>query len=196
MTAIWVQLLEGLWLTLPAYLPNSAAAFFGGGKPVDGGRNFRDGRRLLGDGKTWRGTICGTASGFVLGLIMVGLLAMLENVQDKSYPNYFESFPVLLWILFLLSFGALFGDMSASFVKRRLNVERGAKFPILDQYDFLIGAWLLIILLAWPWGWFRDWFLDFDPLPWRLLAVLIVTPALHRGVNIIGYKMGKKEVPW
>jgi CDP-2,3-bis-(O-geranylgeranyl)-sn-glycerol synthase len=29
-----------------------------------------------------------------------------------------------------------------------------------------------------------------------LLAVLIITPVLHRGVNIIGYKLGLKKVPW
>lgn len=194
MTAIWFQLLEGLWLTLPAYLPNSAAAFFGGGKPVDGGRNFRDGRRLLGDGKTWRGIIYGTGAGIVLGLILVGIGAGIATVQDQDTTQYFGDFPFLLWVIFLLAFGSLLGDMGASFFKRRLNVQRGAKAPGLDQYDFLMGAWLLTLIGAF--GWYRDWFLEFDPLPWRMLAVLIVTPALHRGVNIIGYKMGKKEVPW
>ena len=194
MTAIWVQLLEGLLLTLPAYLPNSAAAFFGGGKPVDGGRNFSDGRRLLGDGKTWRGTLCGTGSGIVLGLILVGLAAGIASVQDQDATDYFGEFPFLLWVIFLLALGSLLGDMGASFLKRRLNVKRGAKAPGLDQYDFLIGAWLLTLIGAF--GWYRDWFLEFDPLPWRMLAVIVVTPALHRGVNIIGYKMGKKDVPW
>ena len=39
--------LTAMWLMLPAYIPNSTAAVFAGGKPIDGGRN-------LGDGKTTR----------------------------------------------------------------------------------------------------------------------------------------------
>lgn len=194
LTAIWIQVLEGLWLTLPAYLPNSAAAFFGGGKPIDGGRSFRDGRRILGDGKTWRGTLFGTASGIALGIIQIGLLLGLGELQDKEFQDYFGTFPSFLLIIFLLAFGALLGDMSASFFKRRRNVARGAKAPGLDQYDFLLGAWLLVIVVGYPTGWFSDWFIDDGP--WRLLTVLIVTPFLHRAVNIIGYKIGKKEVPW
>lgn len=80
-----------------------------------------------------------------------------------------------------------------SFVKRRLNLERGAKAPILDQYDFLIGAFLLTGLL------FPDWvyaqYLQGGQLL-ALLFLLLITPVLHRVVNIIGYKMGQKDVPW
>jgi len=36
------HVLQGLWLMVPAYLPNSVAAFFGGGKPVDFGKNWKD----------------------------------------------------------------------------------------------------------------------------------------------------------
>lgn len=40
--------LTAMWLMLPAYIPNSNAVVFAGGKPIDGGRN-------LGDGKTTEG---------------------------------------------------------------------------------------------------------------------------------------------
>ncbi|HUU07508.1 MAG TPA: CDP-archaeol synthase, partial [Thermoplasmata archaeon] len=43
----------GLWLMLPALIPNPAAVLVGGGTPMDLGRTWR-GRRVLGDGKTWR----------------------------------------------------------------------------------------------------------------------------------------------
>ena len=36
-----------VWLMLPAYIANPSAALFGGGKPIDGGRKFSDGRRDL-----------------------------------------------------------------------------------------------------------------------------------------------------
>ncbi|HPD08612.1 MAG TPA: CDP-archaeol synthase, partial [Methanomassiliicoccales archaeon] len=80
-----------------------------------------------------------------------------------------------------------------SFIKRRLDIGRGDKAPLLDQYGFLLCSFLLSLLF------YPDWFLrNF----WRgdgwisLLAVLIITPVLHRGVNIIGYKLGLKKVPW
>ena len=28
------------------------------------------------------------------------------------------------------------------------------------------------------------------------VAILVITPPLHRGVNIIGFAMKKKDVPW
>ena len=48
---IAVMLLVGVWVFVPALLPNSAAVVFGGGTPVDFGRSWR-GKRILGDGKT------------------------------------------------------------------------------------------------------------------------------------------------
>jgi len=74
-----------------------------------------------------------------------------------------------------------------------LGKVRGAKAPGLDQYDFLLGAWLLLIIFK------TQWFLDhfvFWPYTAALITVIILTPLLHRGVNILGYRMGKKDVPW
>ncbi|HET7324878.1 MAG TPA: CDP-archaeol synthase, partial [Halococcus sp.] len=58
-----------LWAMLPAYVPNNAAVVFGGDRPIDGGRTW-DESRVLGDGKTWRGTIGGTLAGAVLALFL------------------------------------------------------------------------------------------------------------------------------
>ena len=57
------------WSLLPAHAANPLAVVFGGGTPMDFGRSLRDGKRILGDGKTWRGFVGGAASGFVLGLV-------------------------------------------------------------------------------------------------------------------------------
>ena len=182
--------LQGLWLMVPAYLPNSAAAFFGGGKPVDFGRNWTDGRRILGDGKTWRGTIGGIFAGMVIGLVQIGILIPF----DTDLLGSFGSDPLQVGIvLFCLSFGSMLGDMIGSVYKRRVNLERGAKAPILDQYDFLIGTFLMLIIFQR--GWLFDYFIDGLHII-ALITVLVLTWFLHRAVNIIGYKMGKKEVPW
>ncbi len=47
-----IPLLSALWIMLPAYLPNPVAALCGGGTPIDNGKNYSDGKRIFGDGKT------------------------------------------------------------------------------------------------------------------------------------------------
>jgi CDP-2,3-bis-(O-geranylgeranyl)-sn-glycerol synthase len=54
---------------LPAYIPNPSAALFGGGRPIDFGRRLKDGYRIFGDGKTYRGLVIGTLCGILIGLI-------------------------------------------------------------------------------------------------------------------------------
>jgi len=69
-----VALVAACWIMLPAYLPNPVAAVTGGGTPVDFGRSFPDGRRVLGDGKTYRGFICGVLAGIAIGLVQIALV--------------------------------------------------------------------------------------------------------------------------
>lgn len=155
---------------------------------MDFGRKLKNGSRILGDGKTWRGFFGGIFSGIVIGMILVGI-----SIPFDEGHFGFGAFPDLLVIIILMSTGALLGDVLGSFIKRRLGKVRGARTPGLDQYDFLIGAWLLLLIFK------TQWFLDhfiFWPYTMALITVIILTPLLHRGMNILGYKMGKKDVPW
>lgn len=186
---IILAVLRAIWLMAPMLIPNSAAVLFGGGTPVDFGKTMKNGTRYLGDGKTWRGTLGGTVSGMGLGILGILIMTLL-NKPDWTYGN--DYLQVIL-ILFLLSFGSMFGDMLGSFIKRRVGRERGARFPGLDQYDFLIGAMILIVPLQW--AWFRANFLDGVYLA-GFIGLVILIPLMHRAVNIIGFKMGKKDVPW
>jgi CDP-2,3-bis-(O-geranylgeranyl)-sn-glycerol synthase len=174
-----------IWLMLPAYLPNNLAVLFGGGKPLDFGKNFRDGRRILGDGKTFRGTIAGALGGVAAGLL---LSAVASTWPDRGLPQ-FGSGDELLMVLMGLSLGAMAGDVIASFFKRRMGMERGASLFLVDQLDFVLGSWALTYLLA-P-RWFSQNF-----TPEIILIVLIVTPILHRATNVIGYKIKAKKEPW
>lgn len=183
-----VAILQGLWLIIPAFVANSAAVLFGGGKPIDGGAVHKDGRRVLGDGKTWRGFIGGTAFG-----IFIGLLMSVANSFSEWPEITFGSFPSSIVVICSLSFGALLGDLIGSFFKRRMGIERGKKTPVLDQYDFLIFAMLLVAILQWPW-FFEHYINGYAIL--GLVAVIVITPVLHRITNIIGHRIGKKEVPW
>ena len=168
-----------LLIMSPAYLANTIAVLTGGKYPIDQGKLHSDGNRILGDGKTWSGLIGGTIGGMIVGY---GLIVFIHEYIWESLD---------LSILFLLSFGALFGDMTASFYKRRQNLQRGDKFPLLDMYDFIFMSLLLCLIFK------REWLLSWILDGWvPLFTILILTPFLHRGVNIIGYKIGVKNEPW
>lgn len=171
---------SAFWVMLSAYVPNSAAAAVGGGPAIDGGLTWRDGRRILGDGKTIRGFFGGIACGCLIG----GIQIYAQGFAPFSALPHLSVIPV-----FLLATGSLVGDMVKSFFKRRAGIDRGGKWPLVDQYDFVAGA--LVFLLIGD----TTFALTTITLP-VLIAILIITPVLHRVVNIIGYKIGVKDVPW
>jgi len=171
-----------LWAMLPAYVPNNAAVLAGGGRPIDGGRTW-GGRRLLGDGKTFRGTAVGVAAGAALAVALSALAPAASAAVGVDLP----AFPAAVAVA--LPAGAMAGDIAASFLKRRTGRERGAAFPGLDQLDFAVFS-LLFAFLAAP-GWFSGVF----TLP-VLAVVVVATPLLHVGTNGIAYALGLKEEPW
>jgi CDP-2,3-bis-(O-geranylgeranyl)-sn-glycerol synthase len=171
-----------LWAMLPAYVPNNVAVLAGGGRPIDGGRTL-GGRRLLGDGKTWRGTAVGTLAGTVLALLLNAVHDPVAGTLGVALPH----FPLRVGLA--LAFGAMLGDIGASFLKRRTGRERGAAVPGLDQLDFVVGA-LVATALAAP-----AWFAATFTLP-VLVAVLVATPVLHVVTNVGAYLLGLKDEPW
>jgi len=177
-----------LFIMAPAYLANTIAVLTGGKYPIDQGKLHTDGNRILGDGKTWSGLIGGTIGGIFFGYGLTSLLSAIESIDEDNMSLWGEN---IFFVFFLLSFGALFGDMTASFYKRRQNLQRGDKFPLLDMYDFVFMSLLLCFIFQ------RDWLLSWILDGWvPLFTILVLTPFLHRGVNIIGYKLGVKNEPW
>jgi CDP-2,3-bis-(O-geranylgeranyl)-sn-glycerol synthase len=156
-----------IWFILPAYVANAAPVVLGGGRPIDGGRKFRDGRPIFGPGKTVRGFLAGLIAGSVIGII--------QSLVTGSCT--------LAAVGFLLALGALVGDLFGSFVKRRLNIPRGGAAPVLDQLGFAIFS----ILFSSPLG-FPGWTVA--------ITVLIITPPIHLGTNFCGYMLGVKDRPY
>ena len=184
-----ILMAQAFWWFLPAYAANPMAVLFGGGAPVDGGRCNKDGNRILGDGKTWRGLIGGTASGMFLGMAQIYLFMTYAPLAQWGYGM----FPFSVWTVLLLPFGSMCGDMMGSYIKRRSGTARGEKFPGLDQYDFVLGSFLFLALLN-PFALVNLFIANNH---WMgTIGILLITPPLHRVINIIGYKMGKKDVPW
>jgi CDP-2,3-bis-(O-geranylgeranyl)-sn-glycerol synthase len=174
--------LGALWAMLPAYIPNNAAVLFGGGRPIDGGHDLGE-RRILGDGKTWRGTVAGITA----GTLLAGALNLLRERASAAFDAPMPAFPARAALV--LPAGAMLGDILASFLKRRTGRERGAAFPLLDQLDFVAVALTLTALVV------PDWF-EKTFTPGRLAVVAVVTPALHLVTNGAAYLLGLKDEPW
>ncbi len=166
---------------IPAMAANSLAVIFGGKFPIDGGTKI-DGKRILGDGKTWSGLLGGVISATVLGIL-------LSFVSGSLYPSGVEGYIIIL----SLSLGALLGDICSSFIKRRLGRRRGQRTPLVDEYDFVVGALLLTFIVSQTWV-VETYFVNGRWM--SLLVILMLIPLLHRATNIIGYRLGMKKEPW
>jgi CDP-2,3-bis-(O-geranylgeranyl)-sn-glycerol synthase len=168
-------IINSFWLVLPAYFANSSPVLLRGKIPIDRKRKFVDNYRLLGDGKT--------IEGFVGGFL-IGVLAGLLQIYLQSFiPSSYLQFNHTVITIVLLSFGASFGDLIGSFVKRRFNLKRGEPAPLLDQLDFLIFSLILVSLV----------------ISISLSAVIIlvvITPLIHLFSNFFAYLFKLKKEPW
>jgi CDP-2,3-bis-(O-geranylgeranyl)-sn-glycerol synthase len=175
-------LVEALWLIIPAYSANGLTPLVGLCKnlhTIDGGRKLR-GQLLFGPGKTWEGLVFGTLIG--------GLMGLVEMLAYPYLPFHISPVPLSIVSMtpalgLLLGFGAMFGDLAGSFIKRRLRIPRGKPAPILDQEDFLAGALafsLFIVSLEWNW----------------VILLAVITPVIHIVANGIGYLLKVKKQPW
>jgi len=165
---IAILIIEALKFIFPAYCANAVPVIAGGGRPMDFGRNFFDGKRIFGKNKTFRGFFFGLAVGVFVGLVegMVFGTAVLSVLFSVLTP-----------------LGALCGDLAGAFVKRRLGIAPGGLLPVIDQVDFVIGAILFSLPLA--------------IIYWELaVAVLVITPPIHLLTNFLAFKLKLKNNPW
>jgi CDP-2,3-bis-(O-geranylgeranyl)-sn-glycerol synthase len=159
-----IDIAAALWFIFPAYCANAAPVIFGGGKPMDFDKKFFDGKPLLGSHKTFRGFLAGIIVGTLVGLAQT-------IIYEQVLFEYGSQFQYSILLGFMLSLGALTGDLVESFIKRRLNRSPGSSLPVADQIDFILGAFLFSILV----------------LPPSLLAaliILLVTIPIHLLTNL------------
>ena len=169
-----IQLIaQALMFIFPAYCANGTPVLAGGGKKIDFGRNFRDGKRIFGDNKTFRGFFFGWGVGFFVGLM-------------EGFAFGFDVIPIVFSLLVPL--GALLGDLFAAFLKRRLDITPGGMLPVVDQLDFVVGALVFATLLT---------LAGLYALTWQIaVTVLIITPPIHLLTNYGAYKLKLKKHPW
>jgi len=190
-------IIQALWLIIPAYIANASALLVGGGTPIDFGKKWKDGNRILGDGKTWRGLFTGAFVGMTggFGLSVVAKFGVTINFPIKI--NDFTGFPLMIPIIFSICFGALMGDIVESFIKRRIGKNRGEDWIPFDQLDFILGTLIFSFIMA---GILQisgvisyNWFIDSFSI-WHILVLLLITPCFHLFANLVHKKAKSKQL--
>lgn len=186
MVNIPLEIFQSIVFFIPAYAANPGAVIFGGHGVIDAGRDFIDGRRIFGDGKSWSGFFGGIFGGVILGVI----LFLIIGYVYPAMGNFGPTLPLAILPMISMSTGSLVGDIVGSFTKRRLNIQRGQNASLLDQLPFVLMALLFLFIFS------RTFFMTYYGNIVGALTVILLTPPLHRGINIIAYRMHMKDVPW
>jgi len=180
MVDLFLELIKAMLILFPAYAANGFPPMARGSLPIDFNKNWFDKNRIFGDGKT--------IEGFSLGLIAGTFVGVIESLVQPSINSYAAiwniQIPSMNFLIgFLISLGALCGDLGGSFIKRRLGFKRGKEVIFLDQWNFIIGSVLFAFMFT-------------EITFWMLLIMLLITFVVHRIANIVGHKLKVKRVPW
>jgi hypothetical protein len=148
--------------------------------PIDRGALLR-GRPLFGANKTYRGVLAvglGSAAGYTL-----------QSAVPDLQPSAFRALPTLGVAALGFAFGvaAMLSELPNSLLKRQLGIDPGAPgrgpgsalFYVLDQIDFLPGAWLV----AWPWV---------APTVPRVLWSILFVVVVHQAISSLGALLGMR----
>jgi CDP-2,3-bis-(O-geranylgeranyl)-sn-glycerol synthase len=180
-------ILQALYFMLPAYVANMCPVLFKGtfkplAKPIAPRIKIR-GKPIFGTHKTFRGLLVAALAGILIFLLQEWLYnySFFQTISLFDYKVFFQQYSILPG--FLLGFGAIFGDLVESAIKRQLDLKPGAKFMPWDQIDFVAGALLFMAIIYVP--------------SWQvILIIFILTPILHIATNHLGYYLKLKKVKW
>ena len=153
--------------------------------PIDRGQCLRDGRRILGDNKTWVGFFAMIALCAVIQPVF-GLFLQQTGLEthNELYRIHTNRFVYNVWIGFLFGLAYMLLELPNSFVKRRLGIEPGkthrsgigAVFFVIDQIDSLIGVMAVIYV-------FSD--ISFQ----KYLGYIALGGITHIGINLVLFKI-------
>lgn len=173
MTLLVLFIIRVSLIAIPLYLCNSLALVFGGKHPIDFGKNFFDGKPLLGKGKTFKGTFSGVFFAFLGVLILSTVFPQVNAIMATDYLAFGT----------LLAVGAVFGDFVGSFLKRRLGIARGKSVFLLDQLDFVLGGFVVASAVMLP-------------SALEMLFLFALTMLAHVMGNWLAFLAKMKKVPW
>lgn len=154
-------------------------------KPIDMGMNYKDGKRIFGDNKTFKG-IVGYIILNALMMIVWGFVCRFSELENLNflYVNQKNTILFNLIVGIFLGLGYALFELPNSFMKRRLDIEPGKTisglkkvfFIFLDQADSVIGCTLVV-------GMFYKMSLTF------YLMYVLLGSATHLIINMLLYFM-------
>lgn len=157
--------------------------------PIDGGKNFSDGRRIFGDSKTWKGLMGYVVLNLIFTLLW-GTVCHAAGIEQWNffYVNHENRLDYNVLVGILLGLGYSLFELPNSFLKRRLDISQskeitGAKkyfFVFLDQADSVFG----VALVVW---------LFYDLGIFRYLICVFVGAGTHILLNMMLYYMGLRK---
>lgn len=123
-------------------------------RPLDNNKHLRDGKRIFGENKTWKGffgmVLFGALSTILWGMLWGMLCKQIPFLQlhNYLYVNFDNT------LQYNLIIGSLFGlaysicELPNSFIKRRFNIipgkrangAKGVLFTFVDQVDSIVGC--------------------------------------------------------
>lgn len=153
--------------------------------PMDGGKNFVDGKRIFGENKTWKGFL-GYIVFNMICMILCGILCNVTQIEEYNmfYNKLDNNVINNLLIGFLLGLAYGLFELPNSFLKRRLGIVPGksisgiakAFFVFLDQADSVFGCALVVCL--------------FTPMTVGLyFAYVVVGAVTHIIINMLLYAL-------
>ena len=127
--------------------------------PMDGGKSLKDGRRILGNNKTWKG--------FFGMIFLTALSAWLFWHSTFAYSYLYGAWLGFAYVLF---------ELPNSFIKRRLGIESGKNGGIIqtlfDQADSAIGYALFFAIIY--------------PLTlYEIVAMIVIATVTHYTFNVL-----------
>ncbi len=175
-------LIQALYFFVPAYFGNVAPTLVKKipflNQAVDMGKTFR-GKRIFGKNKTFRGLFFAS----LIGVLSFLLQRWLYQFAWFAKISLFDYTQMTIWLGFILGFGAIFGDLIESFLKRQIGIPSGKPWIPFDQLDFTVVALLLSSII---------YLLEFK----YIIALLLFTPILHLATHYTGYllKINKEKI--
>lgn len=174
-------ILQCFYFMMPAYFANMAPVIFKRINflkfPMDFNKKIKN-KPILGKNKTFRGIFFGVVFAIIIAYLQFFLYNnnIFADILLVDYSNW-------LLIGILMGFGAIFGDLVESFVKRRLNYNPGKSFVPWDQIDFVIGALIFIYPLV---------RIGLN----KIIIILVISFVLHIIVNHSAFYIGMRKEKW
>lgn len=169
-----------MYFMLPAYLANMAPVILKKiipklAFPLDFNKTLNN-KPIFGKNKTFRGLVFAIIFAIIISFLQFYFFDYFKEISIYNYQN---------WLLFgfLMGFGAIFGDLIESFIKRRLNKEPGQRFIPWDQLDFTIGSLLFASIV-------------YTPSLNIIIACLIISFVGHILVNHSAYYLRLRKEKW